>query len=53
MIEESKDYVTKSKLTITVKALSKYNNRSRVVVKQTNKENGKHLGRKAKSHIYK
>ena len=41
MIEESKDYVTKSKLTITVKALSKYNNRSRVVVKQTNKQTKK------------
>ena len=33
MIEEKKDYVTKSKLTITVKTLSKYNDQNRVAAK--------------------
>ena len=52
MIDENKDCVIKSKLVITVKALRKYNDRSRVVAKQTNKQNrfrntetGKHLRR--------
>ena len=34
MIDDNEDYVTKSKLTITVKKLSKYNDRSRVAAKQ-------------------
>ena len=38
MIEENKDYVTKSKLTMTVKTFGKYNDRSRIVAKQTNKQ---------------
>ena len=50
------NYVTKSNLTITVKTLTKYNDRSRVAAKQTNKqtnrlrdkETNKHLGRKIK-----
>ena len=32
------NYVTKSNLTITVKTLTKYNDRSRVAAKQTNKQ---------------
>ena len=38
MINENDDYVTTSKLTITVKTLSKYNDRSTVAAKQTNKQ---------------
>ena len=38
MIDENEDYLTKSKLTITVKTFSKYNDRNRLVVKQTNKQ---------------
>ena len=57
MINENEDYVIKSKLTITVKRLSKYNGRSRVVAKQKNrprgKETGKHLRRKIKRHTNK
>ena len=34
----SDNYVTKSNLTITVKTLTKYNDRSRVAAKQTNKQ---------------
>ena len=50
MIDENKGYVAKSKLTITVKTLGKYNDRSRVAAKQTNRlrntEVDKHLARK-------
>ena len=42
MIDENEDYVTKSKLKITVKAFSKYNDRNRVAVKQTNKQTQRH-----------
>ena len=38
MIDNNEDYVTKSKLTIAVKALAKYNDKSRAAVKQTNKQ---------------
>ena len=34
MTDENKDCVTKSKLTTTVKTLSKYNNRSRVAASE-------------------
>ena len=37
MIDENEDYVTKPKLTITVKTFSKYTDRKRVAAKQTNK----------------
>ena len=62
MIDENNGCITKSKLTITVKTLSKYNDRNRVAAKQTNKqtysetETDKHLGRKhtkEKIHTYK
>ena len=50
MIDENNVCVTKSKLTTTVKTLSKYNDWSRVAAKQTNrlrgKETDKYLGRK-------
>ena len=60
MIDESKGYVTKSKLTSTVKTLSKYIDRSRIAAKQTNKqinrlrdtETSKNLDRKTKRHNY-
>ena len=42
MIDNNEDYVTKSKLTIAVKALAKYNDKSRVAVKQTNKQTQRH-----------
>ena len=42
MIDENKDCVTKSKLTITVKTFNKYNGRSRIAAKQTDKETQKH-----------
>ena len=41
MIDEYNDCATKSKLTITVKSLSKYNDRSRVAAKQINKQTKK------------
>ena len=42
IIDENKDYCfIKSKLVITVKILRKYNDRSRVVAKQTNKQTNK------------
>ena len=65
MIDENNGCITKSKLTIAVKTLSKYNDRSRVATRQTNKqtnilrdtETDKHLGRKhtkgRKIHTYK
>ena len=53
MIDENEDYVTKPKLEITVKAFTKYNDRSRIAAKQINRlrdtENSKHIGRKAKN----
>ena len=61
MIDEINDCVTKSKLTTTVKTISKYNDRSRVAAKQTNRlrdtESDKRLGGKhtkgARRHTYK
>ena len=61
MIDENSGCITKSKLTITVKTLSKYNDRSKVAAKQTNRvrdtETDKYLGRKhtkgRKKHTYK
>ena len=38
MIDENNDCITKLKLTITVKTLSKYNVRSNLVTKQINKQ---------------
>ena len=38
MIDDNNGCITKSKLTITVETLGKYNNRSRVTAKQTNKQ---------------
>ena len=38
MIDGNNDYDTKSKLTITLKPISKYYDRSRVAAKQTNKQ---------------
>ena len=50
MIDENKNCVTRSKLAITLKTLSTYNDWSRVAAKQTNRpkgtETGKRLGRK-------
>ena len=50
MIDENNNCITKSKLTIAVSLCSKYNQRSRLAAKQTNRlrdtETGKHLGRK-------
>ena len=48
----------KIKLTITVKTFTRYNDRSRVAAKQTNKqktdsETGEHLGRKTKKYTCK
>ena len=42
-IDENEDYVTRSKLTIIVKTLSKYNDWSRVAVKQRNMHTQRHL----------
>ena len=42
MIDENKDYVTKSKLPITVKTLSKYNGRNMEAANETNKQTQKH-----------
>ena len=60
MIDKNNDCVTKSKLTRTVKILSKYNGRSRVAAKQKktgSEKTQKHLGRKhtngTKRHSYK
>ena len=58
MIDKNNNFVIKSKLTITVKTLSEYNDRSRVAAKQTNKQTDsdtkidKHSGRKTKSYTY-
>ena len=38
MIDKNNDFVIKSKLTLTVKTLSKYNDRNRVAAEQTNKQ---------------
>ena len=47
VIDQNNDSVTKPKLTIIiVKALSKYNDWSRVAAKQTNKETNKQIDRK-------
>ena len=61
MIDQNKGCITKWKLAIIVKTLSKYNDRSRVAFKQTNilrdTETDKHLGRKytkeSNIHTYK
>ena len=42
MSDESKDCVTKSKLTKTVKTLRKYSDQSRIASKQTNKKSQRH-----------
>ena len=42
MIDENEDYVAKSKLTITVKTFTKYNDKNRVAAKQTNKQIQRH-----------
>ena len=56
--DEDEDSASKSKLPITVKTLSKYNERITVTAKQTNKQTNKHthteagkvIGRKTKEH---
>ena len=51
MVAENKDCALKSKLTKTVKALSKYNGRTRVAtkqLKQTNKQTNKRTNRQTK-----
>ena len=58
MIDENEDYVTKPNFKITVKAFSKYNDRNRVAVKQTNKQTQRHrkqqtYRQKNKKHTYK
>ena len=62
MIDETNGYIIKSKLTMTVKTLSKYNDQSRLACKKTKKilrdtETDKHLGRNhtkgRKIHAYK
>ena len=54
MIDENNDYATNSKLRITVKIRNKYNDRSKVAAKETDRlrdrETGKHLGSKTKKH---
>ena len=42
MIDENKDYITKPKLPITVKTLSKYNGRNVEAANETNKQTQKH-----------
>ena len=42
MNDENNGCITKSKLTITVKTLSKYNDRVRVAAKQSNKHSQRH-----------
>ena len=41
VIDDNKDYVTKSKLKTTVNTLSKCNDRSKIASKQTNKQTNK------------
>ena len=62
MIDENKDYVIRSKLTITVKTLNKNNDKNKVETHHTNKQtkkethrhrNWQNLGRKTKRHTYK
>ena len=58
MIDENEDYVTKPKLTITVKTFSKYTDRKRVAAKQTNKRTQRNRKQqiyrhKNKKHTYK
>ena len=63
MIDETNGYIIKSKLTMTVKTLSKYNDQSRLARKKKQKnilrgtETDKHLGRNhtkgRKIHAYK
>ena len=62
MIDENKDYVIRSKLTITVKTHNKNNDKNKVATNQTNKRtkkqthrhrNWQNLGRKTKRHTYK
>ena len=58
MIDENEDCVTESKLIVTVKTFSKYNDRSRLAAKQTNKQTQRHRNwqtfrQKAKKHTYK
>ena len=62
MIDENKDYVIRSKLTITVKTHNKNNDKNKVATNQTNKRtkkqthrhrNWQNLGRKTKIHTYK
>ena len=48
MIDENNNCVTKSKLTITVKTPSKYNDRRRVAAKQTKQTNKRVTDRKLK-----
>ena len=56
MNDENKDYVAKSKITITVKTLGELNDRSRVAATQTKKHtterhrNWQTFGRKTKVH---
>ena len=55
VIDDNKDYVTKSKLKTTVNTLSKCNDRSKVASKQTNKQtqrqrNWQTLRQKTKRH---
>ena len=42
MIDKNKDYITKSKLTIPAKTLSKNNDRNRAAAKQANKHTQAH-----------
>ena len=62
MIDENNGCITKSKLTTTIKTLTKYNDRSRVAANQSKKRNqrrriDKNVGRKhtkeRKMHTYK
>ena len=55
LIDENKDYVTKSKLTVTVKTPTEYNEGTRVAAKQTDSETqktDKHFHREIKGHTY-
>ena len=42
MIDETNGYIIKSKLTMTVKTLSKYNDQSRLACKKTKKNTQRH-----------
>ena len=62
MIDENKDYVIRSKLTITVKTLNKNNDKNKVATNQPNEltkkqthrhRNWQNIGRKTKRHTYK